>query len=138
MSDEKSKNLHKQQYTIKFCLKLKKMVTDMKKTLDAAYNESAMSQARVYWWYNEFKNGRKSVELIDGQGALWQCNTGTTMIQDDPQLTVRQLASFLDISIGSLHILLLTKLSFSCAFARWISHLLSPQQKTFVLKGANI
>ncbi len=46
-ADEKSKNLHKQRYKIKFCVKLKKMVTEMKEMLNAAY-KSAMSQASVY------------------------------------------------------------------------------------------
>ncbi len=54
MNIEKSENLHKQQYTIKFYVKLKKMVIKMKELLDAAYNESAMSLASVYHWY-EFK-----------------------------------------------------------------------------------
>ncbi len=39
--------------------------------------------------------------------------TDTTMILNDPHLTVRQLASLLDISIGSTHTRLLTKLSVS-------------------------
>ncbi len=43
MSDEKSRNLHEQRYTIKFCVKLKKMVTEIKEILDAACDESAMS-----------------------------------------------------------------------------------------------
>ncbi len=55
MSDEKSKNLHEQQYTIKFCVKLKKKVIEMKEMFDAAY-KSAMSQASVYHWYNKFKS----------------------------------------------------------------------------------
>ncbi len=42
------------------------MVTEMKEMLDAAYNESAMSQPCVYCWHNEFKNGRKCEELMGG------------------------------------------------------------------------
>ncbi len=67
-SYEKSENLHEEQHTstIKFCLKLKKTVIEMKEMLKAAYNKSTMSQASVYHWYNVFKSGRKSVELMDG------------------------------------------------------------------------
>ncbi len=36
MRDKKSGNLHKQRYMIKFCVKLKKMVTETKQMLDAA------------------------------------------------------------------------------------------------------
>ncbi len=38
----------------------------MKEMLDAAYNKSAMLQASVHRWYNKFKSGRKSVELMGG------------------------------------------------------------------------
>ncbi len=48
---------------IKFCVKLKKMVTEMKEILDAVYNKLAMSQASVLHSYYEFKNSRKSVKL---------------------------------------------------------------------------
>ncbi len=53
MSDEKYENLHKQKYVIKFCTKLEKTVTKIKEILDAAYKESAMSQALVYLWYKK-------------------------------------------------------------------------------------
>ncbi len=43
MSDEKSENLH-EWYAIKFCVKVKKMVTEMKEMIDTAYNESTMSR----------------------------------------------------------------------------------------------
>ncbi len=45
------------------------MVTEMKKMLEAAYNDSAMSQTSVYHWPNMFKSGRKRGELMDGPGA---------------------------------------------------------------------
>ncbi len=54
---EKAENLHEQRYMIKFCVKLKKMVTEMKEMLDAAYNGSAMSQASSCHWYNELNAG---------------------------------------------------------------------------------
>ncbi len=45
MSDENLENLHEQQYAIKLYVKLKKTVTERKEMLDAAYDESAISQA---------------------------------------------------------------------------------------------
>ncbi len=101
--------------TIKFCIKLKKTVTETKEMLDAAY-KSAMSQSRVYCWYNEFTSGRKRVELTDRPVATTTVlmektiNTGTIMILDNLHLTVRQFASLLDISIRNAHTLLLTEL----------------------------
>ncbi len=52
------------------------------------------------------------------------------MILNDPHLTARQLASWLDIVIGNTHTLLLTKFSgLSCVCSWWILYLLSPPQK---------
>ncbi len=48
ISDEKFKNLCEQWYAIKFSVKLRKLVTEMKEMLDVAYNELIMSQISVY------------------------------------------------------------------------------------------
>ncbi len=64
VSDEKYEKLHEQQYTVKFYVKFKKMVTETKEMLDVVYNESAMSQtirgtttlkaiARVCNWWSD-------------------------------------------------------------------------------------
>ncbi len=45
------------------------MVTEMKEMLNAACNHSPMSQASVYYWYNELKSDRKSAELMGRPGA---------------------------------------------------------------------
>ncbi len=68
-SDKKFENLHKQQYTIEFCAKLKKMVTETKDMLDAAFNESTISQTNTYHWYNEFKNDWNDATLMGGSGT---------------------------------------------------------------------
>ncbi len=62
MSHEKSENLNEQWYTIKFYVKLKKIFAETKEMLYAAYNETVMSQASIYRWYNKLKSDRKSVE----------------------------------------------------------------------------
>ncbi len=51
-------------------------------------------------------------------------NTGATTIFDDPHLTVRQLASLIDISIRRTHTFLSTEVGLPCACAPRISHLL--------------
>ncbi len=37
--------------------------------LDAAYNESAKSQANIYHWYNEFKSASKNMGLMGRLGT---------------------------------------------------------------------
>ncbi len=82
-----------------------KMVTGMKKMLDAAYNESAMPQATIYHWY-EFRSSRKSAELINGSDA------STTALTEQTIYPGTKLASLLDISVGSMYIL-------NRAMSRW-------------------
>ncbi len=126
---------------IKFCVKIKKTV--IKEKIDAAYNESAIWKASIYHWYNKFKSDRKRAKLtgdLQTQNSVTEqtINIHATMILDDPHLTVRQHASLLDFSIESVYTFLSTKLGLPYARTRWILHLLSRQQKTFVLKVANI
>ncbi len=96
--DNKFKNLNEQRYVIKFWIKFKRMLAEMKEILDTAQNESAMSQANAYRWYNESNIGRKSTELMDGLGTRTivltkrTVNIGITMILDNLYLTVKQLA----------------------------------------------
>ncbi len=76
--------------------------------LNGGYNESAMSQASIYRWY-EFKTSRKSAELMSRPSAPRTVLTEQTIL-NVPHLSVRQFASLLDILIGSTHTLILTKL----------------------------
>ncbi len=69
MCNEKSKNLHAQWHAIKFCVKLKKMDTEMKEMLDAVCKKSVVSQASIYHRHNEFKSGRKSAKLMGEPGT---------------------------------------------------------------------
>ncbi len=48
--------------------------------LSAAYDELVVSQASVYYRYDEFKSGEKSVELMNGPGAPM-----TTLINNQHQ-----------------------------------------------------
>ncbi len=81
-------------------------------------------QVGVYRWYNTFKYGRKSAESMGGSGipitalTKQRIHTGATVILDNSHLTARQLDLWLDISIGSAHTLLSTKLGFSRVYAQ--------------------
>ncbi len=93
MSDKKSKI-----YMIIFCVKPKEMITEIKEMLDAAYNESDISQASIYRWFNEFKSSSNSLELMGGLGtpttvlAEQTINIGATMILDDPTVRISLLS----------------------------------------------
>ncbi len=77
------------------------MVSEIKEMLNATNNESAMSQGstnlKVVEKMQKLKDRPDAPITVLTKPAI---NIGATMILDDPHLTVRQLASLLDISIG--------------------------------------
>ncbi len=66
--------------------------------------------------------------------------TGTTIILDDPHLTVRLFVSLLDISIGSVHVLLLIilRLPHVCLVNSMFTLTVAKKKKKFMLKCTNI
>lgn len=128
-------DLREQRYAIKFCVRLKKTATETYHELKKAFGNDTMAQRTCYRWHKSFLSGRDSCELQGGDGAPVTAltdiiiNTGAAMIRTDPRLTVRELATMLDISVGSVHTLLSNHLHMSRVCARWIPRLLTPEQK---------
>ena len=58
------------------------------------------------------------------------------MIEQDARLSVKHIASCTEISEGSVQTILKKRLDLRKVFARWISHLLTEEQKTQRLKCA--
>ena len=57
-----------QQYAIKICFHLGKTASEAFAMITEAYKEDSLSRAQVFRWFNEFKNGRKSVEDMEQSG----------------------------------------------------------------------
>jgi len=51
-----------QRYAIKFCVKLKKSVTETFASLTKAYRDATLSSTMVFKWHKAFKEGRENVE----------------------------------------------------------------------------
>ena len=50
-------------------------------------------------------------------------------IKDDPNISVRETSSELDISLGTIHYVLHVKLGLRKISARWVPHVLTPELK---------
>lgn len=128
-------DLREQRYAIKFYVRLKKSAVTTYNDLKIAFGNDVMGRSTCFRWHKLYSDGRQSCELQGGDGAPVTAlteeniNTGAAMIRTDPRLTVRELASYLRISVGSTHTLLKEHMNMSRVCARWIPRLLTPDQK---------
>ena len=64
-----------ERYTIKFCFKLGKNITEMYKMRQTAFQPSCMNRASVFEWHKRFKEGRESVRDDERCGRSKEVNT---------------------------------------------------------------
>ena len=62
-------------YTIKFCFKLGKNVTETHGMLQTAFQPSCMNRAWVFEWHKRFKEGRESARDDERSGRSKEVNT---------------------------------------------------------------
>ncbi len=83
--DEKSKNLHEQQYIIKFCVK--RMVTEMKEMLSSVHTYPIF----VIWLHSTCSTSSADGDLMDVEQLLYvECCHRLTQIQDQPHVGLDQ------------------------------------------------
>ncbi|GFW71421.1 protein MAK16 like protein [Trichonephila clavipes] len=58
-----------QRICIKFCFRLRKMGTENYKMMRTAFGDDAMSRARVFGWFQRFKEDRQSVNSDPRSGS---------------------------------------------------------------------
>ena len=124
-----------QRYAIKFCCKLAKTPTETVALLQQAYQEKALSRARVFEWHKRFREGREDVDDEEGR---WRPNSSVNddtmaaveqVLHENPRLSVGNVAVTVGISKGSCHQILKEELGLSRVCARWFPRLLSPEMK---------
>ena len=71
--------------------------------LQAAYNNDVPSQATIYFWIQQFKHGRTSVEDEIGEGHLDKLKK---VVSEGRRITKNLLAERLNVSYGSTHSIL--------------------------------
>ena len=79
------------------------------------YGDRCMSRTQVYEWTEKFKNGVPSVEDSPRAGpAVTEDNIAAVenVIQESLRVTVKEVASLLEISVGSAHHIIHDELKF--------------------------
>jgi len=90
------------------------------------YGDRCMSRTQVYEWTEKFKNGVTSVEDSRRPGpaftAVKEDNIAAmkNVIRENRRITVVEVASLLDISVGSAHHIIHDELKFQKVCARWV------------------
>ena len=85
----------------------------------------------IFRWVKAFKAGKFSVEDDTRPGR-----PKTSVVKQDAQLSVKDIASCTSISEGSVQTILKKRLDLRKVCARWVPHLLTEKQKTQRLKSA--
>ena len=94
----------------------------------------------VVWWVKDFKAGKFSVEDDTRPGrpktSVTKANIAAVkiVVEQDAQLSVKDIASCTYISEGSVQTILKKRLDLRKVCARWVSHLLTEEQKSQRLK----
>lgn len=103
--------------------------------LKQVYGEQALSRSRTFEWYGRFRDGRESVEDDAHTGRPISVRTPETiekvreLVTSDRRLTIRILASELNIDKEVVRQILTQDLGKRKVCSRFVPHCLSDEQK---------
>ena len=103
--------------------------------LYSVYADQAVPYNTCARWVREFKDGRKLLTDKPRSGAPKSKVNETLVtnvkkhVDNDPNVSVREISSDLDVSIGTIHKVLHEELGLRKISARWVPHVLTPEQK---------
>ena len=103
--------------------------------LCSVYGSSEVTYRTVLRWISKFKTGKSTLKDDAGRGRKPSAINEKTikkvkdLIEQDARFTLSTIARLVGISKGSAYTILKKKLGVSKIAARWIPHLLSPEQK---------
>ncbi|VDN35483.1 unnamed protein product, partial [Cylicostephanus goldi] len=74
--------------------------TETARNINTVWGEGSVSEWTVRRWFKKFKDGDKNLEDKEGRGrpSLLDDDHLKTMVEDDPHLTVREIAE--DLGVG--------------------------------------
>ena len=99
------------------------------------YGDRCMSHTQVYEWTEKFKNNVTSTDDSPRPGPAFTAVTKDNiaavenMIRENRSITFKEVASLLDISVGSAHHIIHDELKFRKVCARWVPKQLTPEMK---------
>ncbi|XP_045178077.2 protein GVQW3-like [Mercenaria mercenaria] len=106
------------------------------------YGHHEVSYSTVTRWISHFKSGREQLQDLPRSGRPKSVTTDKyvkkikQLLEKDARLTLRELARLTGISSERVYSVLKEKLKVTKISARWIRHLLTPQQKRERVKKA--
>ncbi|UYV64514.1 hypothetical protein LAZ67_3001065 [Cordylochernes scorpioides] len=132
-----------QRTCIKFCVKNEIKCANAFRMLTVAYGEATLDRSNVYRWYKMFSEGREDVNDEERAGRP---STSTTdeknnevekMILANRRITVREVAEYLNISIGSCHSIFINGLGMRRVAAKFVPKFLNCDQNQHRMNMAN-
>uniref|UniRef100_A0A1B6I2H1 Mos1 transposase HTH domain-containing protein n=1 Tax=Homalodisca liturata TaxID=320908 RepID=A0A1B6I2H1_9HEMI len=126
-----------QRYAIKFCFRLGKTASETFAMITEAYKEHALSRAQVFRWFNEFKNGRKSVEDMERSGRPSTSRVDKTvakvkeLLDSDRRLSLKMIADEVSMNKFTVHQIVTQDLMMRKVCAKLVSQVL-PANKSLV------
>ena len=102
---------------------------------EIVYRDASLSYITVKEWAKRFREGQESIDDDYRSGRPKSAVTsGNTleigwMVEEDPHITVDELAMHVGISTGAAHAILIDELNVTKVCSRWIPHSLTKAQK---------
>lgn len=143
MSEVEVHSSVEQRIIIKFLTKEGVKPSEICERLKKQFGEETLSDISVYKWSKAFKDGR---ERVENEPHSRRPKTSTTeqiadrvnaLIQNDRRITVRDIASTLNISVGGVDCIIIDQLQYRKVCARWIPRMLTDQHKQTRLQVAH-
>jgi transposase len=116
-----------------FCFKLGKTATEAYEMLVRVYGDAAVSRKAVYKWFERFRGRAESTEDEQRSGRP---STSTTdenvskineMIRANRGLTIREISTALNVSFGSVQLVLKKRLNMRRVREKFVPRLLSQE-----------
>jgi predicted DNA-binding protein YlxM (UPF0122 family) len=128
-------DIREQCINIKFCFKLRKTFTESHEMMKNVYGDQCMSHTCCYEWFKRFKDGRQSTH--DELHLRWpstSCDDAHVVqvreiVRSNCRLTVREIIEECNISKGSCHDTLTTKLEMHPVVSKFVPRLPTQDQK---------
>ena len=121
-----------ERYTIKFCFKLGKSVTETYGMLQAAFRPSCINRASVFEWCKRFKESRGSVRDDERCGRSKEVRTLELIGQimdKDRHVSIETISAQFDVSVGTVHAIIREELKMRKICAKFVPSVLREDQK---------
>lgn len=121
-----------QRYAIKFSVMTSKTAKETLDFIQTTYKEKAYSRAQVFRLHKTFRDD-PNVEVEDkprsGRPKSSMADEIKELLDHDRRLTVREIASKVDLGVATVHSIIKEELGMKKVCARWIPRLLTDDQK---------